>query len=190
MNCFPGEKAYACGDCAYRTNRADALRAHRATQHCDARSFVCEECGKAFKTRFILKTHQRQHSGARPYACGACHKAFCWPAGLRHHFLSHTKQQPYRCLHCPYRAKQRFQVVKHLLRHHPEVQPEQGVVKEAEGAGLTLKDAMRGVLGREGDGGEEDGRQGETDVLRREDEEEGLRRMGIEHVFVLGESDV
>ncbi|XP_030199294.1 zinc finger protein 142 [Gadus morhua] len=173
MTKHTGEKAYACDDCAYRANRADALRAHRDTQHCDARSFVCEECGKAFKTRYILKTHQRQHSGARPYTCGACPKAFCWPAGLRHHFLSHTKQQPYRCLHCPYRAKQRFQVVKHLRRHHPGVAPEQGVVKDVEGAGLTLKDAMRGAVGGDGGGGEEgeaeDGRQGEADGQRRED---------------------
>ncbi|CAL8266192.1 unnamed protein product [Lota lota] len=176
MTKHTGEKAYACSDCAYRTNRADALRAHRDTQHCDARSFVCEECGKAFKTRFILKTHQRQHSAARPYTCGVCHKAFCWPAGLRHHFLSHTKQQPYRCLHCPYRAKQRFQVVKHLRRHHPGVAPEQGVVKDAEVAGLTLKEAMRGEVGGEGtvreeeeEGEAEDGRQRETDGQRRED---------------------
>ncbi|CAL8240640.1 unnamed protein product [Merluccius merluccius] len=154
MTKHTGEKAYACSDCAYRTNRADALRAHRDTQHCDARSYVCEKCGKAFKTRFILKTHQRQHSEARPYACGACHKAFRWPAGLRHHFLSHTKQQPYRCLRCPYRAKQRFQVVKHLRRHHPGVAPEQGVGKDEEAAGLTLKEAMRGVAGGEGNVGE------------------------------------
>ncbi|KAK0132783.1 Zinc finger protein 142 [Merluccius polli] len=159
MTKHTGEKAYACSDCAYRTNRADALRAHRDTQHCDARSYVCEKCGKAFKTRFILKTHQRQHSEARPYACGACHKAFRWPAGLRHHFLSHTKQQPYRCLRCPYRAKQRFQVVKHLRRHHPGVAPEQGVGKDEEAAGLTLKEAMRGVAGGEGNVGE--GEEGE-----------------------------
>ncbi|XP_071328734.1 zinc finger protein 142 isoform X2 [Trachinotus anak] len=146
MTKHTGEKPYACDECDYRTNRADALRAHRDTQHCDKRPYICEKCGKAFKTSFILKTHQRQHSDDRPYTCGLCHKSFRWPAGLRHHYLSHTKQQPFCCRHCSYRAKQKFQVVKHLQRHHPEMSVEQGVVRDSEAVGLTLKEALQGTL--------------------------------------------
>nr|XP_020477263.1 zinc finger protein 142 isoform X2 [Monopterus albus]XP_020477264.1 zinc finger protein 142 isoform X2 [Monopterus albus]XP_020477265.1 zinc finger protein 142 isoform X2 [Monopterus albus]XP_020477266.1 zinc finger protein 142 isoform X2 [Monopterus albus] len=146
MTKHTGEKPYACDECEYRTNRADALRAHRDTQHCDMRPYICETCGKAFKTSFILKTHQRQHSEDRPYTCGVCHKAFRWPAGLRHHYLSHTKQQPFCCRHCSYRAKQKFQVVKHLQRHHPEMSVEQGVVRDSEAVSLTLKEALQGSL--------------------------------------------
>ncbi|KAM7380860.1 hypothetical protein PAMP_004130 [Pampus punctatissimus] len=146
MTKHTGEKPYACDECDYRTNRADALRAHRDTQHCDMRPYICEKCGKAFKTTFILKTHQRQHSDDRPYTCGLCHKAFRWPAGLRHHYLSHTKQQPFCCRHCSYRAKQKFQVVKHLQRHHPEMSVEQGVVRDSEAVSLTLKEALQGTL--------------------------------------------
>ncbi len=80
-----GAKPYVCEDCEYRTNRADALRIHRETRHRDVRSFICEKCGKAFKTRFLLKTHQRKHSEERPYVCSVCQRAFRWPAGLRHH---------------------------------------------------------------------------------------------------------
>ncbi|XP_033473620.2 zinc finger protein 142 isoform X1 [Epinephelus lanceolatus] len=146
MTKHTGDKPHACDECDYRTNRADALRAHRDTQHCDLRPYVCEKCGKAFKTSFILKTHQRQHSDDRPYTCGLCHKAFRWPAGLRHHYLSHTKQQPFCCRHCSYRAKQKFQVVKHLQRHHPEMSVEQGVVRDSEAVSLTLKEALQGTL--------------------------------------------
>ncbi|KAA8588381.1 hypothetical protein FQN60_001575 [Etheostoma spectabile] len=144
------DKPYACDECEYRTNRADALRSHRDTQHCDLRPYVCEKCGKAFKTTFILKTHQRQHSDDRPYTCGLCHKAFRWPAGLRHHYLSHTKQQPFCCRHCSYRAKQKFQVVKHLRRHHPEMAVEQGVVRDSGAVSLTLKEALLGTLDETG----------------------------------------
>ncbi|XP_077391934.1 zinc finger protein 142 isoform X1 [Festucalex cinctus] len=151
MTKHTGEKRYACDQCDYRTNRADALRAHRATRHCDVRAYVCEKCGKAFKTSFILKTHQRQHGDERPYTCGVCHKAFRWPAGLRHHFLTHTEQLPFRCCHCSYRAKQKFQVVKHLQRHHPGLPAEQGVVRDLDTGGLTLKEAMQGTLNNRGE---------------------------------------
>ncbi|XP_077583637.1 uncharacterized protein znf142 [Stigmatopora nigra] len=144
MTKHTGEKRYTCNQCEYRTNRADALRAHQTTRHCDVRAYVCEECGKAFKSNFILKTHQRQH-GERPhYSCGICHKAFRWPAGLRHHFLSHGNRLPFGCRQCPYRAKQRFQVVKHLKRHHPGTSADQGVLKDSDVGVLTLREAMRG----------------------------------------------
>ncbi|XP_060909873.1 zinc finger protein 142 [Labrus mixtus] len=168
-----GDKPYACDECEYRTNRADALRAHRDTQHCSLRPFVCEKCGKAFKTSFVLKTHQRQHSDDRPYTCGLCSKAFRWPAGLRHHFLSHTKQQPFCCRHCSYRAKQKFQVVKHLKRHHPEVSAEQGVVRDSEAGSLTLKEAMQERLEeREAEDVEEEEEEGTAE--EGQDEEHGV----------------
>ncbi|XP_028847021.1 zinc finger protein 142 isoform X2 [Denticeps clupeoides] len=141
MTKHTGSKPYACEECEYRTNRPDALRVHRETRHRDVRSFICEKCGKAFKTRFLLKTHQRKHSEERPYQCGSCPRAFRWAAGLKHHYLSHTNQQPFRCLHCPYRAKQRFQVVKHLQRHHPDQPAEQGVAKDPGAPPLTLQRA-------------------------------------------------
>ncbi|XP_040912963.1 zinc finger protein 142 isoform X2 [Toxotes jaculatrix] len=169
MTKHTGEKPYACDECDYRTNRADALRAHRDTQHCDTRPYVCEKCGKAFKTSFILKTHQRQHSDDRPYTCGLCHKAFRWPAGLRHHYLSHTKQQPFCCRHCSYRAKQKFQVVKHLQRHHPEMSVEEGVVRDSEAVSLTLKEALQGTLDERAAEVEEEGKAIEVEVVAVED---------------------
>ncbi|XP_014019747.2 zinc finger protein 142 isoform X1 [Salmo salar] len=146
MTKHTGDKPYACDECEYRTNRGDALRIHRETQHCDARTFICEKCGKGFKTRFLLKTHQRKHSEERPYVCGLCRRAFRWPAGLRHHYLTHTNQQPFMCRYCPYRAKQKFQVVKHLRGHHPDQPVEQGVAKDPHALSLTLQDARLGGL--------------------------------------------
>ncbi|KAE8581340.1 hypothetical protein XENTR_v10024754 [Xenopus tropicalis] len=131
MTKHTGLKPYQCEECDYCTNRADALRVHRETRHREVRSFICEQCGKAFKTRFLLKTHMRKHSEEKPYVCNLCQRSFRWPAGLRHHYLTHTNQHPFFCQYCTYRAKQKFQVVKHLQRHHPD-QPDiaKGVGKD------------------------------------------------------------
>uniref|UniRef100_A0A669PCA0 Zinc finger protein 142 n=1 Tax=Phasianus colchicus TaxID=9054 RepID=A0A669PCA0_PHACC len=133
MTKHTGLKPYRCDECEYCTNRADALRVHKETRHRDARSFICEQCGKAFKTRFLLKTHLKKHSEEKPYVCNACGRAFRWAAGLRHHYLTHTNEHPFFCRYCPYKAKQKFQVIKHIQRHHPECgagDPSQGVGKD------------------------------------------------------------
>ncbi|NXH16275.1 ZN142 protein, partial [Bucco capensis] len=133
MTKHTGVKPYCCDECEYRTNRADALRVHKETRHREARSFICEQCGKAFKTRFLLKTHLKKHSEEKPYVCNACGRAFRWAAGLRHHYLTHTNEHPFFCRYCPYKAKQKFQVIKHIQRHHPECRtsdPSQGVGKD------------------------------------------------------------
>lgn len=146
MTKHTGAKPYRCEECEYCTNRADALRVHQETRHRETRSFICEQCGKGFKTRFLLKTHMKKHSEERPYVCRVCQRAFRWAAGLRHHYLTHTKQHPFYCLHCSYRAKQRFQVVKHLQRHHPDradkLDHSQGVGKDPGPHTVPLQQAM------------------------------------------------
>ncbi|XP_078408805.1 zinc finger protein 142 isoform X1 [Cetorhinus maximus] len=119
MTKHTGAKPYQCDECEYCTNRADALRTHKETRHKETRSFICEQCGKGFKTRFLLKTHLKKHSEAKPYVCSVCCRGFRWQAGLRHHYLTHTNEHPFFCRHCSYKAKQKFQVVKHIQRHHP-----------------------------------------------------------------------
>ncbi|KAF1411313.1 hypothetical protein FQV22_0011200, partial [Spheniscus magellanicus] len=161
MTKHTGLKPYRCDECEYRTNRADALRVHKETRHREARSFICEQCGKAFKTRFLLKTHLKKHSEEKPYVCNACGRAFRWAAGLRHHYLTHTNEHPFFCRYCPYKAKQKFQVIKHIQRHHPECgagDPSQGVGKDPSTPTVHLHAVQRerraeGPPGTEQEGG-------------------------------------
>ncbi|NWS44863.1 ZN142 protein, partial [Probosciger aterrimus] len=146
MTKHTGLKPYHCDECEYRTNRADALRVHKETRHQEARSFICEQCGKAFKTRFLLKTHLKKHSEEKPYVCNVCGRAFRWAAGLRHHYLTHTNEHPFFCRYCPYKAKQKFQVIKHIQRHHPERgagDPSQGVGKDPSAPTVHLHAVQR-----------------------------------------------
>nr|XP_006112746.1 zinc finger protein 142 [Pelodiscus sinensis] len=145
MTKHTGPKPYQCDECEYCTNRADALRIHKETRHRDARAFICEQCGKAFKTRFLLKTHLKKHSEEKPYVCNVCYRGFRWAAGLRHHYLTHTNEHPFFCRYCSYKAKQKFQVIKHIQRHHPDCGPgdlSQGVGKDASTPTLHLHDVQ------------------------------------------------
>lgn len=145
MTKHTGLKPYQCDECEYCTNRADALRIHKETRHRDARAFICEQCGKAFKTRFLLKTHLKKHSEEKPYVCNVCYRGFRWAAGLRHHYLTHTNEHPFFCRYCSYKAKQKFQVIKHIQRHHPDCGPgdlSQGVGKDASTPTLHLHDVQ------------------------------------------------
>ncbi|XP_067385528.1 zinc finger protein 142 [Emydura macquarii macquarii] len=145
MTKHTGLKPYRCDECEYCTNRADALRIHKETRHREARSFICEQCGKAFKTRFLLKTHLKKHSEEKPYVCNVCYRGFRWAAGLRHHYLTHTNEHPFFCRFCSYKAKQKFQVIKHIQRHHPDCGPgelSQGVGKDTSAPTLHLHDVQ------------------------------------------------
>uniref|UniRef100_A0A8C8VNK1 Zinc finger protein 142 n=1 Tax=Pelusios castaneus TaxID=367368 RepID=A0A8C8VNK1_9SAUR len=145
MTKHTGHKPYRCDECEYRTNRADALRIHKETRHRETRSFICEQCGKAFKTRFLLKTHLKKHSEEKPYVCNVCCRGFRWAAGLRHHYLTHTNAHPFFCRYCSYTAKQKFQVIKHIQRHHPDrgtADLSQGVGKDTSAPTLHLHDVQ------------------------------------------------
>lgn len=39
------------------------------------KSYICGECGKAYRTANNLNSHMAVHSDERPFVCGVCSKA-------------------------------------------------------------------------------------------------------------------
>ena len=51
------------------------------------KSFVCDTCGRSFKTKSSLTVHNTVHSGERPYKCDICEKSFSHKSHFTRHML-------------------------------------------------------------------------------------------------------
>ncbi|XP_030557329.1 zinc finger protein 91-like [Drosophila novamexicana] len=65
------------------------------------KQFICPQCQKAFKTKFMLTSHlSTTHSDERPFQCPHCPKAFKRFGILRSHVYTHNRTTAFKCPHC------------------------------------------------------------------------------------------
>lgn len=55
-----------------------------------SKRYLCEQCGKMFKTLLSLKVHQRLHTGQKPYSCDQCGQSFAQLVHLQVHQFGHS----------------------------------------------------------------------------------------------------
>jgi KRAB domain-containing zinc finger protein len=58
--------------------------------------FECTDCGRSYKYRGNLTSHQRLHNGTA-FACDLCERQFNEKRELEQHFNAHTSAKPYAC---------------------------------------------------------------------------------------------
>lgn len=80
--------------------------------HNELKAFICDVCGKTYRTKAILKRHLNVHEG-KIYECDQCDKTFPYYARLRIHRYSHRTELNYICQVC----SKAFKVQKYLARH-------------------------------------------------------------------------
>lgn len=68
MRRHTNEKPFVCPHCSYAFRQKDGLKRHLMVKHTenDARMFDCDQCGKAFKTRYALSMHRKRHENGLP----------------------------------------------------------------------------------------------------------------------------
>ncbi|KAH3897426.1 hypothetical protein DPMN_021614 [Dreissena polymorpha] len=49
---------------------------------------TCSQCGKVFRTPFLLRGHMRIHTGERPYQCPVCKKGFTQKGNFQSHYVT------------------------------------------------------------------------------------------------------
>lgn len=132
-----GKKPFGCHLCELRFNRRDNLQHHLSRLHPDGvvklprprkvQTWLCEVCGKTFRCRSALKTHEIIHLGVKPHRCPLCSKAYMRLNDLEHHkkIVHAGGAAPQRsgsllCDFCGKEFKFRSQLAVHFQTHTGE----------------------------------------------------------------------
>ncbi|CAF4955876.1 unnamed protein product [Pieris macdunnoughi] len=118
-------KCHYCPDALVYSEQENWL--HHRRQHPEKtymtirRRYICEHCGKGFKSRHILNYHMNLHNGVTPFKCEVCSKAFYSRTLLRNHFVVvHSDQRPFVCDTCGVALKTKGTLHKHNRIHSGE----------------------------------------------------------------------
>ncbi|KAG1652071.1 Zinc finger protein 737 [Nymphon striatum] len=123
---------YTCEFCDYKTWSFSRLHTTHKLIHGEARSFLCDVCGKGFKTYKQMKNHKvgymiihtnkkRVRLQVATQSCDICKKVFRHSRILQlHKETVHDKIRPFLCNFCGHCAANRSSLKMHLRVHTGE----------------------------------------------------------------------
>ncbi|XP_023288179.1 zinc finger protein 658 isoform X2 [Orussus abietinus] len=113
---------HSCDVCSYKTPSLKILMNQHRAIHGSDRPYLCDNCGKGFKTTKQLRNHRSLHKTKKQLLeCGECLRIFTNPRLLKLHKESvHKDSKPYMCNFCAYSASTRSALKLHLRRHTGE----------------------------------------------------------------------
>ena len=94
-----GEKAFTCKECGKKFKRKHILKSHEYI-HTGEKPYKCKCCDKAFNRKSCLKRHEKIHGGDKPFLCHICSKRFLTKYNLSLHMIMHTEEKPFPCKIC------------------------------------------------------------------------------------------
>ncbi|XP_052903503.1 zinc finger protein 883-like [Anopheles moucheti] len=113
------DNVYACDSCDNTFAGLNTVLEHEESVHShDNHSFVCIECGKAFREKNLLHRHRQTHAQDRVHRCTVCEAAFKTRSTLTKHARSHENTKRYQCTICQQRFVYKSGFDKHLDWHN------------------------------------------------------------------------
>ncbi|XP_055543870.1 zinc finger and BTB domain-containing protein 17-like [Wyeomyia smithii] len=107
---------HSCQFCDKKFCQMTSVVKHIQAVHVGERPYICEECGKDFAFKELLKNHQTTHSDERNCICPQCPKAFKNMPALRMHIDTHSDTQ-YVCSQCSLRLNTKRTLKRHMVVH-------------------------------------------------------------------------
>ncbi|XP_053679150.1 zinc finger protein 883-like [Anopheles nili] len=111
---------YACDSCDSTFTQLSHVLNHEESAHAHENlSFICIECGKAFKQKNLLHRHQYTHVEERPHQCDVCEAAFKTRSTLLKHARIHaTDKKRYQCTMCSQQFAYKTSLHQHVNWHN------------------------------------------------------------------------
>lgn len=109
------EKTFPCAQCNSVFHTRNVLYLHFKREHTD--DCKCQHCGMTFGTRRDLEDHI---ASRHTYQCNDCEKSFLTARNLKKHSQIHYNIPKLPCLVCNKLFTDRFKVIDHVKKQHPE----------------------------------------------------------------------
>jgi hypothetical protein len=119
---------HSCSICNYTSSRKSNFTRHLQVHETDERLkktkeiYICETCGKQFKSKFALKLHTESiHLKKFKFSCPTCDRGFNQFHQFRGHMASHHESLNEKCLLCSLTFRYKTSLNEHIESVHKQV---------------------------------------------------------------------
>jgi Chromo (CHRromatin Organisation MOdifier) domain/Zinc finger, C2H2 type len=109
---------FSCDQCKVNFRKPSALSRHLESAHGRESPYICQTCGRYFRSAPNLNNHQQTHVRdlPRPHVCDICDRGFVNLDHLQRHERTHLKKKTWKCSECSKCFDRESILLRHLRR--------------------------------------------------------------------------